>query len=159
MAGTVATPQMKTHAAELASRVPGIKTLYDDVELAPPRAAWDATKDAWITARIRSELMLDLDIRSANYTIDNSERVGVPDRFGAHTGGASARHPHCAVHSRRQAGRLLCRAAPRCSGRGTADALGRAHWVERPLASGILTVNVDQCRCRCRSDGIVLDQI
>jgi len=64
---------MKTHAAELASRVPGIKTLYDDVELAPPRAAWDATKDAWITARIRSELMLDLDIRSANYTIDTQK--------------------------------------------------------------------------------------
>src|SRR6266853_6758411 len=73
LAGTVATPQMKTRAVEVASRVSGIKALYDNIEVAPPRAAWDATKDAWITARIRSELMLDLDIRSANYTIDTQK--------------------------------------------------------------------------------------
>src|SRR5947208_2955951 len=73
LAGTVATPQMKTHAAELVSRVTGIKTLYDDVELAPPRAAWDATKDAWINAPIRSQLILEFDIPSSNYTIDTQE--------------------------------------------------------------------------------------
>src|SRR5947207_13714232 len=70
LTGTVPTPQMKTRAVEVASRVSGIKSLYDDIEVAPSRAAWDATNDAWITARIRSELMLDPDIRSGNYTID-----------------------------------------------------------------------------------------
>ena len=70
LAGTVPTPEMKTRASEIASRVAGVKTLYDNVEVAPPRAAWDVTKDAWITTRIRSELMLDPDIRSGNYTID-----------------------------------------------------------------------------------------
>src|SRR5947208_10078933 len=74
LAGTVATPQMKASAVEIASRVSGIKALYDDVELAPRRAAWDAGKDAWITARIRSALMLDPDIRSGNYTIDTQKR-------------------------------------------------------------------------------------
>ena len=86
LTGTVPTPQMKMRAAEVASRVSGIKALYDDVELAPSRATWDATNDAWITARIRSGLMLDPDIRPGNYTI--AERVGVPDRFGALAGGA-----------------------------------------------------------------------
>ncbi|TMK24667.1 MAG: BON domain-containing protein [Alphaproteobacteria bacterium] len=47
------------------------RVLY--VEVAPPRATWDVTKDAWITARIRSELMLDPDIRSGNYTIDTQK--------------------------------------------------------------------------------------
>jgi osmotically-inducible protein OsmY len=70
LAGTVPTAEMKTRASEIASRVAGVKALYDNVEVAPPRAAWDVTKDAWITARIRSELMLDPDIRSGNYTID-----------------------------------------------------------------------------------------
>ena len=73
LAGTAPTPQMKARAMEVASHVAGVKTLYDNVEVAPPRATWDVTKDAWITARIRSELMLDLDIRSANYTIDTQK--------------------------------------------------------------------------------------
>jgi osmotically-inducible protein OsmY len=73
LTGTVPTPQVKTRAVEVASRVSGIKTLYDDIEVAPSRAAWDATNDAWITARIRTELMLDPDIRSGNYTIDTQK--------------------------------------------------------------------------------------
>ena len=52
--------------------VAGIKGLYDEVEVAPPGSTWDATKDAWITARLRSEMMLDPDVRSGNYTIDTS---------------------------------------------------------------------------------------
>jgi hypothetical protein len=36
----------------------------------PAEGGWDDTKDAWITARVRSELVLDRDIRSSNYTID-----------------------------------------------------------------------------------------
>jgi len=70
LAGKVATPEMKARAARVASRVSGVNALYDNVEVGPPRVTWDATKDAWITARIRSELMLDPDIRSGNYTID-----------------------------------------------------------------------------------------
>ena len=73
LTGAVPTPQVKTRAVEVASRVSGIKKLYDDIEVAPSRAAWDATNDAWITARIRSELMLDPDIRSGNYTIDTQK--------------------------------------------------------------------------------------
>src|SRR5947209_18884854 len=64
---------MKTRAVEVASGASGIKALYDNIEVAPSRPAWDATKDAWITARIRSELMLDPDIRSGNYTIDTQK--------------------------------------------------------------------------------------
>ena len=73
LAGTVPTSEMKTRASEIAGRVSGVKALYDNVEVAPPRAAWDVTEDAWITARIRSELMLDPDIRSGNYTIDTQK--------------------------------------------------------------------------------------
>ena len=76
LAGAVATPDMKARAAEVAWSVSGVKALYDNVEVAPPRAGLEATKDAWITARIRSELMLDPDISSGNYTID-TERGSV----------------------------------------------------------------------------------
>ena len=74
LTGRVATPDMKARAVQVAGRVAGVKALYDEVEVAPPGSTWDATKDSWITARLRSEMMLDPDIRSANYTIDTSNR-------------------------------------------------------------------------------------
>jgi osmotically-inducible protein OsmY len=72
LTGRVATPDMKARAVQVAGRAAGIKTLYDEVEVAPPGSAWDGAKDAWITARLRSEMMLDPDVRSGNYTIDTS---------------------------------------------------------------------------------------
>ena len=72
LTGRVATPDMKARAEQVSGRVTGVKALYDEVEVAPPGSTWDATKDSWITARLRSEMMLDPDIRSGNYTIDTS---------------------------------------------------------------------------------------
>jgi osmotically-inducible protein OsmY len=72
LTGRVATPDMKARATQVAGRVSGVRALYDEVEVAPTGSAWDATKDAWITARLRSEMMLDPDVRSGNFTIDTS---------------------------------------------------------------------------------------
>jgi osmotically-inducible protein OsmY len=72
LAGHVPTPDMKSRAAQVASRTPGVRALYDEVEVAPPGSTWDGAKDAWITARLRSEMLLDPDMRSGNYTIDTS---------------------------------------------------------------------------------------
>ncbi len=72
LTGRVATPDMKARAVQVAGRVPGVKALYDETEIATPGSTLDATKDAWITARLRSEMMLDPDVRSGNYTIDTS---------------------------------------------------------------------------------------
>jgi osmotically-inducible protein OsmY len=72
LTGRVATPDMKARAAQVAARVAGVKALHDEVEVAPPGSTWDGAKDAWITARLRSEMMLDPDVRSGNFTIDTS---------------------------------------------------------------------------------------
>jgi osmotically-inducible protein OsmY len=61
---------MKSEANRVASAVPGVRTLYNEVEVAPAEGVWNDARDAWITARVRSEMLLDPDIRSANYTID-----------------------------------------------------------------------------------------
>ena len=72
LTGRVATPDMKARAAQVAGRVAGVRTVYDEVEVAPPGSTWDGAKGAWITARLRSEMMLDPDVRSGNFTIDTS---------------------------------------------------------------------------------------
>ena len=76
LTGRVDRPEMKAEAKRVASAVAGVRTLYDEIEVAPPEGVWDDTKDAWITARVRSELVLDPNIRSGNYTI-NTENGSV----------------------------------------------------------------------------------
>jgi osmotically-inducible protein OsmY len=70
LTGRVATPQLKAEAEQAASRIHDVRALYDELEVAPAEGAWDDTKDAWITTRVRSEMILDPAIRSINYSID-----------------------------------------------------------------------------------------
>jgi osmotically-inducible protein OsmY len=70
LTGRVDRPEMKAEAKRVASAIVGVRALYDEVEVSPAEGAWDGAKDAWITARVRSEMVIDPDIRSGNYTID-----------------------------------------------------------------------------------------
>jgi osmotically-inducible protein OsmY len=72
LTGRVANEQLKTTAEQVASRTRDVRALYDEVEVAPPEGAWDETKDAWITTRVRSDMVLDPGVRSVNYTIDTA---------------------------------------------------------------------------------------
>ncbi len=70
LTGTALTPEFKAQAKEIASRVAGVRAVYDEVEVGPPEGAWQGTQDAWITSRLRTELMFNASIRSVNYTIE-----------------------------------------------------------------------------------------
>lgn len=70
LTGRVTAPEMKAAAGRAAGATPGVRALYNEVEVAPSEGVWDSAGDTWITARVRSELVFDADIRSGNYTID-----------------------------------------------------------------------------------------
>ena len=70
LTGTAPTPEMKAQAQEVASRVPGVRTVYNEIEVAPPEGVWKSTKDAWITSQVKSDLVLNTHVRSVNYTIE-----------------------------------------------------------------------------------------
>ena len=70
LTGTAPNPEFKAQAKEIASRVAGVRAVYDEVEVGPPEGAWQGTQDAWITSRLRTELMFNANIRSVNYTIE-----------------------------------------------------------------------------------------
>lgn len=70
LTGQVATPAMKATAERIAGSEPGVRAVHDEIVVAPREGIWDDTKDAWITAQLRSKLMLDPAVRSVNYTID-----------------------------------------------------------------------------------------
>ena len=70
LTGRVPSPEMKAAAVQIAGRVHDVRGVYDEIEVAPDEGVWDGAQDAWISARVRSEMVLDPAIRSVNYTID-----------------------------------------------------------------------------------------
>ena len=74
LTGTAPTPEFRAQAKEIASQVPGVRTVYDEIEVSPPESAWDSTKDTWITSRVRTELAFNPDVRSVNYTIETANK-------------------------------------------------------------------------------------
>jgi osmotically-inducible protein OsmY len=70
LTGTTSNPEMKAQAKEIASRIPGVRTVYDEIEVAPGEGAWQSVRDTWITSQIRSNLVFASNVRSTNYTIE-----------------------------------------------------------------------------------------
>jgi len=72
LTGRVPTDQMKAAAGQIARQTRDVRTVYDEIEVASAEGLWDDAKDAWITTRVRSEMVFDIDIKSVNYTIDTA---------------------------------------------------------------------------------------
>jgi osmotically-inducible protein OsmY len=70
LTGTSPTQQAKFQAAQVVRQTPGVKVVYDEVQIGPIADGWQIAKDDWITARVRSDLVFNGDIRSGNYTIE-----------------------------------------------------------------------------------------
>src|SRR5271155_4644696 len=63
LTGTAPTPEMKAQAQEVAGRVPGVRAVYNEIEVTPREGAWNSAKDAWITSQVRSDLVFNSHIR------------------------------------------------------------------------------------------------
>jgi osmotically-inducible protein OsmY len=74
LTGNAPTPELKAEAQQLTGGVPGVRTVYNEIEVAPPETAWNMTTDAWITAQVRSDLVFNSHIRSDNYSIETVDR-------------------------------------------------------------------------------------
>ena len=69
LTGTAATPQLKAEAGDVAHRTPGVRAVYNEIEVAPPETMWRSTQDAWISSEVKTKLVFS-DVRSVNYSID-----------------------------------------------------------------------------------------
>src|SRR5690242_11111490 len=63
-------PELRAQAAQVASQIPGVRAIYNEIEVAPGEGAWASVKDTWISSQIRSNLVFNSQVRSVNYTID-----------------------------------------------------------------------------------------
>jgi osmotically-inducible protein OsmY len=74
LTGIVPNAEMKSQAKELASRINGVRTVYDEIAVGPSEGAWEDVKDTWITAQVRSNLVFKGDVRSVNYTVETVDK-------------------------------------------------------------------------------------
>jgi osmotically-inducible protein OsmY len=70
LTGMTPSPELKAQAAQVASQIPGVRSIYNEIEVAPGEGAWASVKDTWISSQIRSNLTFASQVRSVNYTID-----------------------------------------------------------------------------------------
>ena len=75
LTGTTPTPGQKAQAEQAARGTPGVGAVYNEIEVGAAPQPWETAQDGWISTRVRSELMLDPDVRSPNYTIETDRQA------------------------------------------------------------------------------------
>jgi osmotically-inducible protein OsmY len=74
LTGSSPSPEAKSQAEQVAGREPGVRAIYNEIEVATSEDAWESTQDSWITTRVRSDMVLDTDVRSGNYVIETDRK-------------------------------------------------------------------------------------
>ncbi|MGE5271365.1 MAG: BON domain-containing protein [Thiohalocapsa sp.] len=72
LTGQVPNETLRSTAEQAAGATPNVRAVYNELEVANAGGMWDDAQDAWITTRVRSEMVLDPDIKSINYDIDTA---------------------------------------------------------------------------------------
>lgn len=69
LTGVVENDELKEKAVTLIKNVPGITRIIDDITVGVPQTFSDYSRDAWITTKLKTTLLLDKDVASRNYSI------------------------------------------------------------------------------------------
>lgn len=75
LTGLVPEPQNRLDAARLAWQVDGVVEVINEIEVKDTSTLADAARDSWISAKLRSAITFDRNIRSINYTIDTVNKT------------------------------------------------------------------------------------
>ena len=70
LTGMSPNPELRAQAEQIAGQIPGVRAVYNEIEVAPTEGAWQSVRDSWISSQIRANLVFDGEVRSVNYTID-----------------------------------------------------------------------------------------
>jgi len=72
LTGHAPSQDIKAAAEQVAGKTHDVRAVYNEIEVAPTEGVFNNANDAWITTQLRSQLVLDPDVRSVNYTIDTT---------------------------------------------------------------------------------------
>jgi osmotically-inducible protein OsmY len=75
LTGVVPEPKDRLDAARLSWQVDGVREVINEIEVKDVSSLTDAARDSWISAKLRSKITFDQQVRSINYTIDTVNKT------------------------------------------------------------------------------------
>jgi osmotically-inducible protein OsmY len=75
LTGTVPATEDRLKVTRMAWVIPAVREVINDIEVTSDVGLLDAARDHWITARLRTLILSDRDIRDSNYTIDTENGI------------------------------------------------------------------------------------
>jgi osmotically-inducible protein OsmY len=72
LTGHVPSQDIRAAAEHVAGQTHDVRAVYNEIEVAQTGGLWNDANDAWISTQLRSQLVLEPDVRSVNYTIDTA---------------------------------------------------------------------------------------
>ena len=69
LSGNVNKPDSQIEAVRLTWQVNGVKEVINEIQINNQSGIWNYTRDVWISAQIRSRLILEKGVRSINYSV------------------------------------------------------------------------------------------
>lgn len=73
--GIVQDPEHRIEAVRLAWQPRGVKQVINEIRVADTAGLPEYVSDTWITTKLRSQMLIDRDIQSINYSIDTVQGV------------------------------------------------------------------------------------
>lgn len=75
LTGNVPNPDARVEAVRLAWQVPGVTKVINEIQILNQQTIKSRAQDTWITAQVKSKLLLNKDIESINYSVDTVNQV------------------------------------------------------------------------------------
>ena len=69
LVGQAPTPELKQQAYNLVKNIPNVSRIYNEITIAPPSLVGQRTRDAWITSKARSKMLLQSGLRSTDIKV------------------------------------------------------------------------------------------
>ncbi len=69
LTGNVDKPETQINAVRLTWTVAGVREVMNEIQINDKSGFWNYAQDVWISAQVRTRLLLAKDIRSVNYSV------------------------------------------------------------------------------------------
>lgn len=75
MVGQAESEELRDRAYNEVYRVPGVKRVYNQVEISPILTTWDQSKDAWITSKVKTAMLAKPGLNSSQIKVVTENKV------------------------------------------------------------------------------------
>lgn len=75
LTGNVQRPEHRVEAARLVWEVPGVREVYNEIQVRDEQDVIDSGRDEWIILQIKTDLLLDSEVSAVNYSVESVNQI------------------------------------------------------------------------------------